>query len=51
MRDAGCHGKVQREYSVVVIHNSMRVSPITNKKRTGDKSVLAGLTGKAWFYY
>lgn len=31
MRDAGCHGKVHREYTVDAIYNSKSVSPISNK--------------------
>lgn len=51
LRDAACHGKVQGEYSVAAIYNSQRVSPISNKRGLGSESVLAGLTGTAWFYY
>lgn len=35
MRDAGCHGKVHREYTVDAIYNSKSVSPISNKKGLG----------------
>ena len=45
LRDAGCHGKVQGEYSVAAIYNSKRVSSISNKKRTWERVCTCWVNG------